>query len=350
MTENDLVLGEKVGCVGQITLNRPRAINALNGEMLQGVHDILASWLHDDDVRTVVLRGAGERGFCAGGDVRSVHEVLATGDVARATEYFHAEYQVDAYAAEFPKPTVALMHGVSMGGGLGLAGPASVRVVTETAQLAMPETKIGFTPDVGGTLLLARAPGRLGEYLGLLGATMNAADALYCGFADFFVPGSSLDDLVAALGEADAEASATVARFAGDAGRSALAAEQPWIDEVFASETVGEIVAALAERPEPRAQEAYAQIQQLSPIGLAVTLDGVREARSYGGLREALAGEYRRAAWMMHNSGDFLEGVRAVLIDRTGDPAWQPAFADVTDWATLGAGARDYTPDRPLFS
>lgn len=351
MSENELVLGDKIGCVGQITLNRPQAINALNDTMLAAVHDILARWIDDDAVRLIVLRGAGERGFCAGGDVRSVREVVASGDIDDAATYFRDEYLVDHHVAQYPKPIVALMHGVTMGGGVGLAGQADIRVVTETSKVAMPETRIGFTPDVGGTFLLAHAPGRLGEYYGLTGDSMNAGEAIACGFADVAVPEASLDALVEALAASgeDELARDVVARFAEEPPATHLDQDRAWIDPAFSGETVRDILDALALRTERRAVRAYTQLRQLSPTALALTLDAVREARTYSTVPEALTGEYRRVMWMLQNSSDFLEGVRAVLIDKTGDPAWSPTLREVDDWSALAAGARTFTPSLALF-
>lgn len=352
MSENELVLGDKIGCVGQITLNRPRAINALNAEMLASVQRILAGWINDESVRIIVLRGAGERGMCAGGDVLSVRELVVAGDLDRAGTYFREEYRVDHYVAQYPKPIVALMHGATMGGGVGLAGQADIRVVTETSKIAMPETRIGFTPDVGGTFLLARSPGRLGEFYGLTGDAMNAGEAIECGFADVAVPEESLDSLVDALassGESDAPRE-IVSRFSVAAPSTHLAQDRAWIDPVFARETVRDILDALATRTERRAVRTYTNLRKLSPIALAVTLDAVREARSYSTVPEALAGEYRRALWLLANSGDFVEGVRALLVDKSGDPAWNPSLREVSDWSALAAGARSFTPEPPLFA
>lgn len=353
MSENEpMVLAHRIGCVGQITLNRPRAINALGPEMLAEVQRILEAWLGDESVRIVVLRGAGERGFCAGGDVRGVREVVVSGDLASAAGFFRDEYLVDHFVAQYPKPIVALMHGVTMGGGIGLAGQADIRVVTETSKVAMPETRIGFTPDVGGTFLLARAPGRLGEFYGLTGDAMNAAEAIECGFADVAVPSAMLDELVEALAASDGGQSVSdvVARFAEETPPSRLARDREWIDPVFSGETVRDILDALALRPERRATRAYTQLRQLSPTALALTLDAVREARAYTTVPDALAGEYRRVLWLLHNSGDFAEGVRAVLVDKTGDASWRPSLREVTDWSSLAAAARTFTPEPPLFA
>ena len=193
------VLVRARGGLGRLTLNRPRAINALDLDMIHQLHAALDAWEHDSEVDIVLLDGAGERGLCAGGDVRGLAERVMSGRADDSALFFRDEYALNARIAEYPKPVVALADGITMGGGIGVAGHAAIRIVTERSQLAMPETRIGFTPDVGGTWLLAHAPGRLGEYLGLTGAVMDASDAIYAGFADHFVPSENLDGLRDAL-------------------------------------------------------------------------------------------------------------------------------------------------------
>ncbi len=193
------VLVRASGSLGRLTLNRPRSINALDLDMIRSLSAALDDWEHDTDIDTVLLDGAGERGLCAGGDVRGLYERTIDGAAEESAVFFREEYALNARIAEYPKPFVAFADGITMGGGIGLAGHAPLRIVTERSQLAMPETRIGFTPDVGGTWLLSRAPGRLGEYLGLTGQVMDASDAIYAGFADHFVPSAHLDGLREAL-------------------------------------------------------------------------------------------------------------------------------------------------------
>ena len=193
------VLVRAYGGLGHLTLNRPRAINALDLGMIRDLAAALDAWEHDTDVELVLLDGAGERGLCAGGDVRGLARADPRGSPEDDRAFFRDEYALNARIAEYPKPIVAFADGITMGGGIGLAGHAAIRIVTERSKLAMPETRIGFTPDVGGTWLLAHAPGRLGEYLGLTGAVMDASDAIYAGFADHFVPSENLDGLRDAL-------------------------------------------------------------------------------------------------------------------------------------------------------
>lgn len=343
------VLVRTEGALGRLTLNRPEAINALSLDMIQDLAAALQAWRTDSDVQIVLIDGAGERGMCAGGDVRALYEQIVAGRPEQTAEFFRAEYALNAMIAEYPKPVVAFADGVTMGGGIGLAGHAAIRIVTERSRLAMPETRIGFTPDVGGTYLLGRAPGRLGEYLGLTGATMSGADAVYAGFADHQVPSDRLDALREALAHrADPTGpSELVLLFDETPERSPLEALRAWVDDVFAADTVGEIVQRLASRTEPEAAETAATLAELSPTALAVTLDAVREARQ-GDLRHALTGEYRRVMWFAENHPDLVEGIRAQLVDKDRSPKWQPA--GVGELAPdAAAPARSFTPAAPLF-
>lgn len=326
------------GGIGRLTLDRPRAINALDLAMIRDLAAALDAWEHDPSVRVVVLDGAGDRGLCAGGDVRGLYAQIVAGHPADVGEFFRAEYALNARIAEYPKPFVALADGITMGGGIGLAGHAAVRVVTERSRLAMPETRIGFTPDVGGTWLLAHAPGRTGEYLGLTGATMDAADAIHAGFADVLVPSDRLGEVA---GEVPEELAAVP-------GASALEAARPWIDDAFAAATVPEIIERLRARPELAASAAADTLAELSPTGLAVTLAAVRSARELPGLRAALAQEYGLVMWFAHTQPDLVEGIRAQLVDKDRAPSWRPAtFADLP--ADIAADALAYTPETPLW-
>ena len=336
--------------LGRITLNRPAAINALDLGMIEQITAALDRWRDDPDVLVVLIDGAGERGLCAGGDVRALYEHITAGRPEETSVFFRAEYAMNAAIAAYPKPVVTFADGITMGGGIGLAGHAAVRIVTERSRLAMPETRIGFTPDVGGTWLLGRAPGRLGEYFGLTGASMNGADAVYAGFADHFVPSESLEALAEALAyRADpATPNEMTLLFDETPEPSGLPAARAWIDDAFAADTVGGILERLDARPEPDAAAAAATLRELSPTALAVTLDAVREARAMSGVREALEGEYRRVLWFAHHHPDLVEGIRAQLVDKDRQPRWQPA--SVAELASdPGAGARGFVPQPALF-
>lgn len=327
---SDRVRVHVAGGVGRLTLARPEALNALDLGMIHTLMAALEGFLDDPGVRIVILDGEGERGLCAGGDVRSLYDQIVGGDPEATGVFFRAEYALNACIAEYPKPIVALADGITMGGGIGLAGHAAVRVVTERSRLAMPETRIGFTPDVGGTWLLGRAPGRLGEYLGLTGQAMDAADAICTGFADHFVPAARLDALAEALAASAATTAAEVhelitSDFAEEPGPSALEASRRWVDDAFQESSVSAIVARLRGRRAEQAGAAADALEQLSPTALTVTLAAVREARGLAGLRAALEQEYGLVMWFATTQPDLVEGIRAQLVDKDRDPHWKPA-------------------------
>ncbi|MBN9154582.1 MAG: enoyl-CoA hydratase/isomerase family protein [Microbacterium sp.] len=349
-TPEPTVLARARGGLGHLTLNRPRAINALDLDMVAQLSAALDAWQDDPDVGIVLLDGAGDRGLCAGGDVRSLYEQIVGGTPEQPSVFFRAEYALNARIAEYPHPIVVIADGITMGGGIGLAGHAAVRVVTERSKLAMPETRIGFTPDVGGTWLLAHAPGRIGEYLGVTGATMDAADALYAGFADHLVPAAHLEALRDAL-ETRADPSTPtelVLLFDETAPPSRLAAARPWIDDAFSADTVPEIVARLRARPEAEASATADTIAELSPTGMAVTLEAVRRARELPDLRAALAQEYRLVMWFARTQPDLVEGIRAQLVDKDRTPSWRPATSAEVDAETVAA-AFAWVPETPLW-
>ncbi len=336
--------------LGRITLNRPRAINALDLDMIVQIAATLDAWEHDSDVELVVIDGAGERGLCAGGDVRSLYDQITAGHAEDTTAFFRAEYALNARIAEYPKTIIALADGVTMGGGIGLAGHAAIRVVTERSKLAMPETRIGFTPDVGGTWLLGRAPGRIGEYLGVTGAVMDAPDAIYAGFADHHVPSDRLAALREALATRADPPTPTgiVLLFDETPGPSKLEAARPWIDDAFSADTIGQIVQRLRARPEPEASATADLMAELSPTGMAVTLEAVRRARALPGLRADLEQEYGLVMWFGQTQPDLVEGIRAQLVDKDRNPQWNPAAIDAVSAETV-ASAFAHTPPMPLW-
>ena len=354
------IIARSDDAVGHLTLDRPEALNALRIDMLDDIAAVLDAWRVDPTVRVLLLDGAGERGFCAGGDVRALHATILAGRHHEARAYFRREYAVDAAVAESPVPVVAVMDGVTMGGGLGLAGHATVRVVTERSRVAMPETRIGFTPDVGGSWLLARAPGRLGEHLALAAVTMDGADAIHAGLADHYVPTERLgllhDDLVAlataGVDPLDAQAVHAVAlRHATVPPPSALAARQERVDRCYDAPTVPAVVERLraeaAAGDEAAGAEADA-LETLSPTAVTVALAAVRSARALPDLRSALAQEYGLVAWFVDTRPDLVEGIRAQLVDKDRTPAWSPpTLADVDPG--LGAHALAYVPAEPLW-
>jgi len=322
--ESNEVLTRIDGGVGLITLNRPKAINSLNQQMVDALSAILLRWEGDDAVRAVVLSGAGERGLCAGGDVVAVYH-SARADGVEARRFWRDEYLLNGLIGRFRKPYVALMDGIVMGGGVGVSAHANTRVVTDTSKVGMPEVGIGFIPDVGGAFLLSRAPGALGLHAALTGAPFSGADAIALGFADHYVPHSELDALTQAI-VADGVESA-IARHASEPPPSKLAAQRDWIDECYAGDSVDEILAALRGRrgaeAEP-ANDAADLIATRSPIALSVTLAAVRRAAKLPTLEDVLIQDYRVSSASLR-SHDLVEGIRAQLIDKDRDPKWSPA-------------------------
>jgi enoyl-CoA hydratase len=336
--------------VGRLTLDRPRALNALDIHMVRRLREALECWRSDPDIEMVVLDGSGDRGFCAGGDVRALRDQILSGGADQAAVFFRAEYALDAAIAEYRRPIVALADGVTMGGGIGLAGHAAIRIVTERSRLAMPETRIGFTPDVGGSWLLAHAPGRLGEYLALTGEAMDAADAVYAGFADHMVPSERLADLREAFtSRADPSGPAEIVLlFDETPRRSRLEVARGWIDHAFAADSVTGILDRLDLCDEPDAAHAAATLRTLSPTSLAVTLEAVRRARQLPDLRAALAQEYALVDWFATTQPDLVEGIRAQLVDKDRSPRWRPATLAELPTDVLGE-AFAHRPAVPLW-
>ncbi|GAA4540322.1 enoyl-CoA hydratase/isomerase family protein [Mycobacterium paraffinicum] len=319
--ESDEVQTRVDGNVGLITLNRPKAINSLNQQMVDALSAILTRWADDDAVSTVVLSGAGERGLCAGGDVVSIYH-SARKDGVEARRFWRDEYLLNAQIADFSKPYVALMDGIVMGGGVGVSAHANIRVVTDTSKIAMPEVGIGFVPDVGGMFLLSRAPGGLGLHAALTGAPFSGADAIAMGFADHYVPHDDLEAFTRAI-VADGVQGALAAH-AIEPPPSELAAQHGWIDECYAGDTVEDIVAALRGHEAGPAQDAVDLIGTRSPISLSVTLEAVRRAAKLETVKDVLIQDYRVSSASLR-SHDLVEGIRAQLIDKDRKPKWSPA-------------------------
>jgi enoyl-CoA hydratase/carnithine racemase len=327
----DDVLIRREGRAGRITMNRPKALNALTYAMVGPIWEALQQWKDDPAVELVLLDGAGERGLCAGGDVRSLYESRTAGSgLARA--FWRDEYRLNALISRYPKPYVALQDGIVMGGGIGLSSHGSHRVATERSQLAMPETGIGLIPDVGGTWLLANAPGEVGIYLGLTGESMRAADAIYARFSDVLVPSARLPALIDRLTDADGgPVGETIRSLADDAGQSELERRREAIDAALAGGTVERMHMGLASVPEEWAAKARAALGQKSPKALKLTLAAIRQARQLPSLEETLKLEYRLTVRLFED-GEFPEGVRALLIDKDKSPKWSPpGLGEVAD-------------------
>lgn len=326
------VLAEKRGHLGVITLNQPRAINALNYEMMTLMDAALTDFEQDDAVTAVLLTGAGERGLCAGGDVVALYRAI-NGNREAGVEFFRFEYTLDLRMGTFPKPIISLMDGLVLGGGVGVAAHTSHRIVTERTRTGMPETVIGFSPDVGGLNILARAPHQLGTLMALTGLHVTGADALAVGMADYFVPSERLSELTAALeGVESADAIAgVIERFTGKAPESNLVANAGWIEDAFAGETAEEIrddVEAAAAEHE-FAATVLAALTKNSPTGIKTALEAVRRAEGQT-LAQTLNQDFVTSCNAM-DGHDMREGIRAQLIDKDRNPQWAPAsYGEVT--------------------
>lgn len=315
------VLLTRHGRAAHLTLNRPRALNALTHAMVRRIDEALTAWEHDPKVETVVLTGAGDRGLCAGGDIRAIHEDARSGGTASA-DFWRDEYRLNARIARWSKPYVAVMDGIVMGGGVGISAHGNVRIVTERSQVAMPETGIGFVPDVGGTYLLSRAPGELGTHLALTGTPVGAADAILCGLADHYVPSSQLPALIAELVSTPVrEALPRHTHQTPPPGE--LAAHREWIDHCYAADTVEEIMDRLLTSGIQEAKETAETILTKSPTSLKVTLKAMRRARELPTLEEVLTQEYRISCATL-TSPDLVEGIRAQVVDKDREPRWAP--------------------------
>lgn len=323
----DEVLIRREGRAGRITLNRPKALNALTYPMVGRIWDALVAWRGDPKVELVLLDGAGDRALCAGGDVRSLYESRVQGSgLARA--FWRDEYRLNALIGRYPKPYLAIQDGIVMGGGIGLSGHAAYRIVTERSRLAMPETGIGLIPDVGGTWLLAHAPGQAGIYLGLTGENMNAADAIHARFADTLVPSGKLEGLAEQLcNPKGGKVRAVIAAHAQEPEPSQLERSSPDIDKVFADGSVETVLTALAKYPSEWSAKTAATLSQKSPKALKLTLAAIRNAKSLPSLDQALIVEYRLTVRLFED-GEFPEGVRALIVDKDRKPRWSPPQLD----------------------
>ncbi len=319
--------------VGHLTLNRPAGLNALTLPMVRQLQQQLDAWAVDPQVHAVVLRGEGPKGFCAGGDIRSLHDSFKAGDSLHR-DFFVEEYALDLCIHHYRKPIVALMDGFTLGGGMGLAQGAELRVVTERSRLAMPETGIGYFPDVGGSYFLSRIPGELGTYLGVSGVQIQAADALYCGLADWHVDSarlSTLDERLNTLKWSEhplKDLQGVLARLGTQTlDNPPLAALRPAIDHFFALPDVASIIEQLRAVTVGDSHEWALKTADLlatrSPLAMAVTLEMLRRGRHLS-LEDCFAMElHLDRQWFEH--GDLIEGVRALIIDKDKQPRWNPA-------------------------
>lgn len=330
MTSEAEILFEERGVLGIITLNRPKALNSLSTDMCAQMDKALIKWAEDDGIKAVVIQGAGEKAFCAGGDVKTLAE-NSPEDHHLATEFFATEYVMNSRIYHFPKPYIALLDGITMGGGVGVSVHGSHRIITEKTLFAMPESAIGLIPDVGGSYFMPRLPGKLGMYLGLTGARLRGADILYAGIGTAYVPSDKLDALIAALAEAEINDATDVDRiladFATDPGEAPLDEFRDLIDAAFGEEAVEDILDHLDAIDHEWAHKTLATLKKMSPVSLKVIVEQILRG---GGLdfNEAMKMEYRIVSHIVSYQSDFYEGVRAVLIDKDQNPTWNPATVD----------------------
>ncbi len=309
------------GRAGRITLNRPEALNALTYEMCLAIEDALDAWQSDDNIALILLDAEGEKAFCAGGDIAEMYETGMKGDLAYGRRFWRDEYRLNAKISEYPKPIVAFLQGFTMGGGVGLGGHASHRIVGDSSRVSMPECSIGFVPDVGGSYLLARAPGRLGEYLGLTTTRMGPGDAIHAGFADHYLPEAGWEALKAQLVASGDPAA--IAAAAQPAPAAPLADLKPQIDALFAAEDLRALLNGLRHDDSDFAAQALKSLSRNAPLSMAVTLEMLHRLRGPSlSIRRALEMEYRVSHRIMQK-GDFLEGIRAAIIDKDRTPKWR---------------------------
>ena len=308
------------GKAGHITLNRPDALNALTYDMVQAIDGALRAWAHDPEVALVVIDALGEKAFCAGGDIAQLYETGRAGDFSYGQGFWRDEYRLNARLAGYSKPIVSFLQGFTMGGGVGIGCHASHRIVGESSRIAMPECGIGLVPDVGGSLLLAHAPGRLGEYFGLTTTRMGPGDAILSGFADHFIPQSEWDGLKVALCETGQLASLMSA--VKEAPVAEIIEHMAMIETCFCGESLDDICRNLQNDGSDFALKALSAIKRNSPIAMAVAVEMIHRLRSTTDIKRALELEYRFTYRAMEH-GDFLEGIRAAIIDKDRTPKWK---------------------------
>lgn len=335
MDEPDVIF-EVRGSLGLITLNRPRAVNALTMDMAAAMLSRLADWARDPLVAQVLVRGAGERGLCAGGDIVAIHRDMLAGG-GETARFWDTEYRLNALINAYPKPYIAYMDGLVLGGGVGISAHGSHRLVTERTRSGMPETTIGFVPDVGGTYLLSRAPGHSGLHAALTGAHLGAAEVIYLGLADHLIDSDRSAELFTAL--EDTPVDQALKGFIRPVPESMLRSWRPWLDEAYDQPRVQDIAArlrVLAAQGNADAAQVARTLAAKSPTALAVTLESLRRAKGLDSLEAALEQEYRVGLHFLA-SADFPEGIRAQVIDKDYAPAWNPArLQDVDEELVAG--------------
>ncbi|HEX8660976.1 MAG TPA: enoyl-CoA hydratase/isomerase family protein [Brevundimonas sp.] len=329
MSESEVLTRVESG-VGRITLNRPRALHALNRDMCEAMTAALLAWRGDEAVKSVLIDHSGERGFCAGGDIRMIAESGA-GDASEAKAFFLSEYRLNHLMFEYPKPVTAIVDGIVMGGGVGISEPAEVRIATERTTYAMPETGIGLFPDVGGGWFLPRLPGQTGVWLALTGARLKATDTVFLGIHSHYLPSDALEAFKAILAADPAHPADVADGLEADPGEAPVEAHLEAIDRLFAFDTVEEIFTALEVDGSDWALAQLAILKTKSPQSMKVTLRQLRTGATLSTFADNMAMEYRLGGRVVR-SHDFQEGVRAVIVDKDNTPNWSPAgLAGVSD-------------------
>ena len=319
----DEILARIAGRVGHLSLNRPKAIHALTLPMVRAMIAALLAWRDDAAVAAVLIDHAEGRGFCAGGDIAFLRDSALNDGGASGRQFFYEEYQLNHLILTYPKPVITVMDGITMGGGVGIAGPATIRIATEATRLAMPETGIGLFPDVGGGWYLSRLAGRLGHYMALTGARLDGADCLWAGLATHYLPSAALAEAKAALFTDPDQAAAILHRLAAVPPEAKIAAQADTIDRLFASDRYEDILAALAADGGDWASATLATLATKSPQTCKVALRQLHDSLHCEDFAANMAMEYRIGARVLVRP-DFAEGVRAVIIDKDHAPRWNP--------------------------
>ena len=319
----DDVLMSVEGGVGRIRLNRPKAIHALTTHMCEAMSEALLKWRSDDAVEAVIIDHAEGRGFCAGGDVVMLWR-SGGGDAEDAKHFFFAEYRLNHLLFTYPKPTVAIMDGITMGGGVGISMPCKFRIATEATRFAMPETGIGLFPDVGGGWYLPRVPGRVGEFMALTGARLDGAECHYLGLATHYVEQASLPDMIDRIATTPQRVQGPIGTYAATPPEAKIEQNLPQIGRFFASDRLEEILKALEEDESDWAQTELHTLRTKSPLSCKVSLRLMTEGANRTSFADEMKAEYALAG-RVARTHDFREGVRALLIDKTNDPQWDPA-------------------------
>ena len=341
------VVTRRDGAVGRITLNRPKAIHALNLAMCEAMSTALIEWRDDPAIEAIIIDHApGTRGFCAGGDVVMLAKSGASGGEA-ADAFFHAEYRLNHLLFSYPKPSLAIMDGITMGGGVGIALPCDYRVATDNTKFAMPETGIGLFPDVGGGWYLPRLPGRVGEFMALTGARLDGAECHYLGLATHYVRSDDVAELIERIVTAPGRLAGALGAAATTPPDPRIATNEFAIHKHFASDRLEDILAALDDDGSDWATTEAGTIRTKSPLSCKVSLRLMAEGKLRTDFAEEMAAEFALASHVARTH-DFHEGVRALLIDKSGAPDWQPPSPETVDDAMLDAlfapAAATWTP------